>query len=52
MNATMYTMTQERYDRLIDEINGLPLDDYEKQRLIDMIDDFADYALTEGCEEM
>ena len=37
---------QEKYDRLIDYINGLPLDTDDKQSLIDRVDDLVDWIIT------
>ena len=46
MNGQLPEDCQEKYEMVIDYINRLPIDSYEKQELIDRVDTLVDWVLT------
>ena len=46
MNGQLPEDCQEKYEMVIDYINRLPIDSYEKQELIDRVDTLLDWVLT------
>lgn len=46
MNGELPEDCREKYEMVIDYINRLPINSYEKQELIDRVDTLLDWILT------